>query len=177
MEFAPKRDCYQTGVKNIVMSLCKMRIILSHAVFAFMLICMSACVVGKSKHIVGGPFNEARIKGIQRAETTKQEILTWFGPPVAIARQGEIMTFPPPGPTKEGYKEVRSETFFELFSAKHKIIEGHIIYYYYYSVIKGSFAAIGLVGNSKQRLVVSKLWILINNTTGIVEDHLFRKEE
>ena len=177
MEFAPKRDCYQTGVKNIVMSLCKMKIILSHAVFAFMLICMSACVVGKSKHIVGRPFNEAQINGIQQAETTKQEILKWFGPPVAIARQGETMTFPPPGPTKEGYKEVRSETFFELFSAKHAIIESHIIYYYYYPEIKGTFVESLPGGSSKKRLVVSKLWILINNKTGIVEDHLFRKEE
>jgi hypothetical protein len=160
-----------------VMSLCKMKMILLHAVFAFILIGMSSCVVGKSKHIIGEPFNEAQIKGIQRAETTKQEILTWFGPPVAIARQGTTMTFPPPGPAKKGYEEVSSETFFELFSAKHEISEDHIIYYYYYSVIKGSFTDCGLAGSSKKRLVVSKLWILINKKTGIVEDYLLRREE
>jgi hypothetical protein len=177
MEYAQKRGCYQTGVTNIVMSLCKLKMILLHTVFAFMLIGMSSCVVGKSKHIIGEPFNETRIKQIQRAETTKKDILKWFGPPVAIARQGTTMTLPPPGLTKEGYEEVSYETFFELFDAKHEIIEGHIIYYYYYREIKGSFAAIGPVDNSKQRLVVSKLWILINDTTGIVEDYLLRVSE
>ena len=147
------------------------------SIFAFMLICMSGCMVSGVEYIIDEPLNEARIEEIQRAETTKQEILKWFGPPVAIARQGTTMKIPPPGPTKEGYEEILSETFFELFSAKHEIIEGHIIYYYYYSVIKGSFAGIGLAGNSKQRLVVSKLWILINDTTGIVEDYLMRTLE
>ncbi len=177
MESAPKRDCYQTGVKNIVKSLWKMKMILSHAFFAFMLICMSGCMVSGVEYIIDEPLNEAQIKEIQRAETTKQEILKWFGPPVAIARQGTTMKIPPPGPTKKGYEEVLSETFFELFSAKHEIIEGHIIYYYYYREIKGSFAAIGLLGTSKKRLVVSKLWILINDKTGIVEDYLLRTSE
>jgi hypothetical protein len=147
------------------------------SVFAFMLICMSGCMVTGVEYTVDEPLNEARIEGIQRAETTKQEILTWFGPPVAIARQGTTTKIPPPDLSKKGYEEVSSETFFELFSAKHEITEDHIIYYYYYREVKGSFAAIGLVGNSKQRLVVSKLWILINDTTGIVEDYLLRTSE
>ena len=157
---------------------CKLKMIPLHAVFAFVMICTSGCGIGSGKHIIGQPLREAQSARIKRGETTKQQILEWFGPPVAIARKAATMTFPPPGPRKVGYEELQSEIFFELFSAKNEITEDHIIYYYYSSEIKESFFVLIVGGGTDTKiLAVNKLWVLINKKTGIAENYLFREEK
>jgi len=133
--------------------------------------------------VVGGKykgeesFHEDQIKMILPGKTTKQEILLWFGPPLAIARKGKVMKIPSPDVQKTSSYELDSDTFLELFSGKHEITENHIVYYYTYSETKGTGAFILFAGTDSSRLIVDKLWILINRETGIVEDYMFREQE
>jgi hypothetical protein len=138
---------------------------------------MLGCMVVEGKYTVEEPMNADQIQEIQRGKTTKQEILEWFGPPIAIARKGTIVKVPSPGLRKKGAEEIHSDTFFELFSERNVISEHDIIYYYFYAESK-STAAVCVVGVSdKGRLAVDKLWILINEKTGIVEDYVYREQE
>ena len=150
------------------------------SVFTLMLICTGGCGIVRDKYIIEQPFKVAQVKGIKRGETTKQQILEWFGPPVAIAREGRAMKIPLLGLRKDGSEQVRSETFFELFSAKHGLTEDHIIYYYYSSEIK-RFDFFLLYGGplpaTEEKLIVNKLWVLIDAKTGIVEDYQVETSE
>jgi hypothetical protein len=108
-------------------------------------------------------FNDAEVKKIERGRTTKEEILRWFGPPLAIARKDEGDKIIPP-------ENVRAETFLELFAAKHTLTEGDVVYYYRNVEAKNSGGVVLFVVLEDRRLATSKLWVLIDNGNGIVKD-------
>lgn len=137
----------------------------------------SGCYVMGGKYRADEPFTEAQIRKITPGTTTKQDLLDWFGPPVAVARKGAVMKIPVPGLRKEGSHDVQADTFFELFSSKHALTEQHIIYYYYYAEIKGTEVMVFLAGTAYQREVVDKLWLLVDDRTGVVADYIFRKAQ
>lgn len=164
------------GAKKIDLILFLERNILSLALLIVVLIPASGCFFASGEFTADEPLNNAE-SIIKVNKTTKAEILKAFGPPIAIARKGTTITFPSPGPRKEGYKEVASETFFELFSTKHNLTEDYIVYYYHSSTIKESFFFFIIPGSYQKSLIVNKLWILINEKTGVVEDYLLREEK
>ena len=121
------------------------------------------------------PLHEDQIKMILPGKTTKQEILLWFGPPLAIAKKGKVMKIPPPAGGEECPNEVRSETFLELFSSKHELTGYHRVYYYHYAEAETEPVYFAYADRAEKKLVITKLWILINQQTGIVEDHIFSR--
>jgi hypothetical protein len=75
-----------------------------------------------------------------------------------------------------GYDEVNAETFFELFSSKRKLGDQHRVYYYYRAV-STSYTAIGLiVYYTSAQTRASKLWVLVDENMGTVDDYVFRPE-
>ena len=151
--------------------------ILVFVVFLWTVILLGGCAIMGAKHKGEESFNKGQINKILPGKTTKQEILLWFGPPLSIARKGRVMKIPSADVQKRSSYELQSDIFFELFSAKHEITENHIIYYYTYSETKNTAVLITLYLTGRSKLVVDKLWILINTETGIVEDYIFRKQE
>jgi len=144
------------------------------------------CAIMPYKHTSGEPIKEDKTKMIQPGKTTKEEIIQWFGIPSVIAKKGEKMSLPIEmaggmygiGAAGEvGKQEVSSDTFFNLFSSKHKLIENHRIYYFTYTKNKGSTFNMPFFGYSGGRALTDKLLVLINEDTGIVEDYIFRKQE
>jgi len=130
----------------------------------------AGCMIGGMRHTGEVLFAKEQVEKIERGVTTKQEVLQWFGPPVALARKGE-----------DG-KELRSEnlrtdTFIEICAGKHTINQDHVIYYYRNegrrSVVGVAFLALG----EKSWQVRERLWILINERTGVVEDYMLREDE
>ena len=121
-------------------------------------------------------FHEDQIKMILPGKSTKQEILLWFGPPLAIARKGKVMKLPPPAGGEEHPDEVRWETFLRLFSPKHELTSFHSIYYYHYAESETEPVYFVYADRAEKKLVIDKLWILINQQTGIVEDYIFRRQ-
>ncbi len=137
------------------------------ALFGVMITTVISCstndpfIIKEGDHIkVDLPLEGDSVKKIRPWTTTKQDVLDLFGPPTAIARQGKVMTLPPPGHLKAGFIEVDSETFFEPFSLRFKSTDDHIVYYYYSHAGRGEEE--------------SRFWVYINQTNGIVEDYIFR---
>lgn len=90
------------------------------------------------------------------------------------------MVYPPPGPAKRGRADVPSETFFELFSAGRALRDTHIVYYYDSARLTATgVLIIPIVGGGYHatETAVERLWVLIDDRTGIVEDHVFRGAE
>ena len=113
-------------------------------------------------------FSKAGVNKIEPGKTTKEDILKWFGPPLAIARKGDedkIMTA----------ENVRADTFLELFSAKRPLTENDVVYYYRNVDTSNSGTLIVLIQTSERRSATAKLWVLIDDRNGIVEDFLTRE--
>ncbi len=160
------------------MSIGNVKTFLVSAVIALFAIGMTGCAVISGKYVTEEPFTGERVKQIRNYYTTKADILGWFGPPVAIARQGAMLKVPPPGPVKRGSREVPAEQFFKLFAENHELSVDHIVYFYQDSslhweeivILNGAFP-------TTPSMRVTKLWVLINEKTGIVEDVLLGKQE
>lgn len=108
-------------------------------------------------------FSKSAVKKIEPGRTTKEEILKWFGPPLAIAHKGD-------GDKIITVENVRADTFLELFSAKHPLTESDVVYYYRNVETTSSGGVVVFVVTENNRSATSKLWVLINNRNGIVED-------
>src|SRR5439155_26591822 len=136
--------------------------------------------------VSGPPVPDEMIKKIERGKSTKAEILEWFGMPIAIGARGETLTRPRPtvrtgekasGVRPEGYVRTEADTLFELFSSRHNLTDTHRIYYYYRAV-STNFAIVGPGPVfAKRSTSVRRLWVLISEDTGIVEDFVFMAGE
>lgn len=130
--------------------------------------------------ITGPPLSEEDIKKIDPGKTPKAEILERFGVPMAVGAKGERLTIPRESAWKSsggirlgGYYQTESDTFFELFSSRHNIRDHHRVYYYYQAVSSGVASPV----YKTVRIRVDKLWVLVNEETGVVEDYVFKKGE
>jgi len=173
---ACKPGLFDEGVIVMKMPL-RIRKISVFVVFICAVVLLGGCMVAGRKYKGEECFQKDQIEKILPGKTTKQEILLWFGPPLAIARKGKVIKIPSPDVQKTSSYELHSDTFLELFSGKHEITENHIVYYYTYSEMKGTETVVVFAGTGNSKLVVDKLWILINKETGIVEDYVFREQE
>ncbi|MDH5427836.1 MAG: hypothetical protein OEY57_06640 [Nitrospirota bacterium] len=125
-------------------------------------------------------FDTEQIANIQRGKSTKDNILSSLGAPIAIAAKDEIITIQSPTIWHKGkvvrgkYHKIDSDTFFELFSGNHALNEHHRIYYYYsaWSKMYGWYFLFGVyeVG----RTDIDELWFLINEQTDVVEDYFVK---
>jgi hypothetical protein len=135
---------------------------------------IGGCYVGE-RYLAGEPFSEQAVAGIKQGTMTKRDVLQWFGPPVAIARRGTTMTFPPAGIRKEGWEDIQSDTFFELFPQKDGNADDRIIYYYYAPrLTMNGVVSILIAGGYTRRIVADELWLLIDERTGRIEDFVMR---
>ena len=92
----------------------------------------------------------------------------------AIARDGKTAYIP----FWEGMpsREVDSDVLFEMFRENNKLTSQHIVYYYDNTALSGNtfimFIGVGSVG---QCLDYHRLWVLISEATGIVDDYVYRE--
>jgi len=140
--------------------------------------CVPAPPVRTGKRI---PQND--LQTLQSEQTTKKQIFEQFGPPVAIVGRNEIVAILLPTAWTQSreikggeYQEIESNTFFELFSS-HEITEYHKIYYYYSALsTQMLFVFPGGVGHYQtSNLSADRLWVLLDERTGLMEDYYFRK--
>ena len=142
--------------------------------FAYAFIALAAmffCGCATPKLISGNPIRQERVDAIQRGNTTKEDIIQWFGAPNGIVRKGEKMNLP------KG--KLSSDPFFDLFSSRGDVTKNCRIYYYAFGrrkVAGGSFVI--PLDDLISKWDINMLLILINEETSIVEDytqHLVRK--
>ena len=125
---------------------------------------LSGCAfIGRSEE--ENSFTKADIKKIEPGRTTREEILNWLGPPLAIAKKGEEDKIVP-------LENVRAATFLELFATKHILTEYDVIYYYRNVETTGSAVLVIAVASETSKKATTKLWVLIDSRSGIVEDYV-----
>ena len=117
----------------------------------------------------GIAFDEEEIERIHLGKTTKEEILGWFGPPNAMATKGKIFQF---ASSSAGSKAepISNEILFELFSGKHQLANHHSVYFYSTSGTAGG----EVLYMSDTSPDINKLWVLVNQESGLVEDYVYR---
>ena len=124
---------------------------------------LTGCVFFSGTDTTRETFSKAAVKKIEPGKTTKDDILKWFGPPVAIARKGEEDKI-------ISVENVRADTFLELFSAKRTLTEHDIVYYYRSVKSSKSGVLVVFAAGENTRSSTAKLWVLIDDRNGIVED-------
>ncbi len=148
----------------------------SCATGVLILLGLSGCFYG-GRYLVDEPIGEERIERIRPGQTSIREVMTWLGPPLAIARTGKTVIFPPPSMSKSGYREMQSDVFFELFS-DHRLREEEVVYYYDASRQSslGVFVIMIFIniGGSTERVKAERLWLLVDERTGTIEDYVYR---
>ena len=134
------------------------------------------------RHQISEPWPEDcdRVRSVLRqGVTTQHELVRRFGPPTAAMRRGATAVFPPPGLSKAGRIEVQSDAFFELFSARRTIDDNDVIYYYEAARLRQFLLVVMPIiggGFDSHWVESDRLWVLVNGSTGIVEDHAVRCE-
>ena len=114
-------------------------------------------------------FDKEEIERIHLGKTTKEEILDWFGPPNAMATKGKIFQFVSSSAGSKA-EPPNNEILFELFSGKHQLANHHSVYFYSTSGTSGG-EVLNMRGTSPD---INKLWVLVNQESGLVEDYVYR---
>ncbi len=126
----------------------------------------------------GAKISTEQVKSIIPGKSTKSNLLNMFGAPVTIASRGETLNIPSPCeagfPLKlcRGSYRLKAETFFTLFP---EMAEDNIIYYYYHAVSYKYPIMLILYNRESGKTKTDRLWVLVNEMTGIVEDYAFKR--
>lgn len=132
----------------------------------------------------GTPIETEQLNKIQPGKTTKNEVFEWIGAPIAVLASNEFypvsMPFMYHDPAlrsipSSSQLSIQSDTFFELFSSQHQFHEYHRVYYFHYAFSRENIYLVVLVTVVSHKIKIDKLWLLVNEKTGIVEDYKFRK--
>lgn len=155
-----------------------LRILIKYGGMVLVLLSLSGCFVIGGQYLSDEPIGRKRVEKISPGQTSLREVLTWLGPPAAIARNGRTVIFPPPSIGKSGYLEMNSDAFFELFSPGRELREEEVVYYYDASR-KSSLGGLVIMilinfGGQTDRVKVERLWLLVDEKAETVEDYVYR---
>ena len=143
--------------------------------------CLQGCVPNFPL-VSGANLDEQKIAKIRPGKTTRSEVLESFGLPLSIAKKGETLTVSAERAwvgsriRAPGFDPVDADAFYELFSANHKITDRHRVYYYYHAISTKWAAVVIFYVYKSAHTRKDRLWVLINEETGIAEDYAYRKD-
>ncbi len=129
----------------------------------------------------GSEIKEAHVAQIQPGKTLKREALEWFGAPMVISARNEIVVVPKASVPDKEYRiprrltVVNSDTFFDLFFPEVEFTEYHRVYYFYFSESRDLTYYFLVAKYNEIDTKFDKLWLLVDERTGIVEDYFFKK--
>ena len=130
----------------------------------------------------GTEIKAARVAQIQPGKTLKRDALEWFGPPMTISARGELVVIPKASIPDNEYRVprrptvVNSDTYFDLFSSEVEFTQYHRVYYFYYSESRDLTYYFLVVQYDEIDTRFDKLWLLVDERTGIVEDYFFKED-
>jgi hypothetical protein len=128
----------------------------------------------------GTEIKAARVAQIKPGETLKRDALEWFGIPMTISARDEVVVVPKASVPDREYRiprrptVVNSDTFFDLFSSEIEITEYHRVYYFYFSESRNLTYYFLVAKYDEIETKFDKLWLLVDERTGIVEDYFFK---
>ncbi len=144
----------------------------------------AACgiVVVPQRTVLEEPFQEDQVKVIRHGMTTKKEVLEWFGPPLVVARPGSSVLMPEQELLNALAVTVSSDILFGRFKPGSPPPQSPLLYYYEDQALSWTdFGAVcwfpvngpapGIIGPTDNTFKVKKLWVLLDDATGLVVDH------
>ena len=129
----------------------------------------------------GTEIKENRVAQILPGKTLKRDALEWFGTPMTISARDELVVVPKASIPDKEYRVprrptiVNSETFFDLFSSDVEFTKYHRVYYFYFSENRNLMFFLFLAKYDEINTRFDKLWLLVDERTGIVEDYFFKE--
>lgn len=128
----------------------------------------------------GEALREEGVAAITPGTTTKRQLFERLGAPSAILGSDEVAVMASPVTWTSIYENrtfytFKSDTFFGLFP---KGLDEYRRIYYYEHVKSGKIGFILVLGLYESGYTdTDRLWILMNEKTGIVEDYAFKKHD
>ena len=129
----------------------------------------------------GSEIKAARVAQIQPGKTLKRDALKWFGIPMTISARDEVVVVPKASIPDNEYRVprrptvVNSDTFFDLFTSDVELTKYHRVYYFYFSESRDLTYYLILAKYDEIETKFDKLWLLVDERTGIVEDYFFKE--
>ena len=124
---------------------------------------------------------------VVRGTTTKEQLVDWFGAPMAIAGPGESVEVPAatvhhqdPVSGREQWYGGGSwlqdgDAWLELFAERRPFGDAHRVYYWYTSSDGGLFVWPVFLMISQTHESLDELWVLVDERTGLVMDVAYRE--
>ncbi len=151
--------------------------LISVAVIVLLSAVMEGCGFLGRTYVIEEPFTEKQVDSIRHGETTKKDLLQWFGPPLVVARPGASIMMPQQGSIKSGSLEIPADGLFERFKAS--LVRPLVPLLYYYEDTALSWVDVSFYTSmpipTKPTVTVKRLWILIDEKSGTVVDHRMEK--
>ncbi len=143
------------------------------------------CLIVGRETVIDEPFTQEQAAKIRPGVTTRHDILEWFGPPSAVGRPGTVMKEPRWSKTGAATSDIRAEEDAGRFDGAWERMQRPLLYYY--ESARLNWTEYGIVGNGgggpiyippdkKRTLTVKRLWVLIDESSGIVVDHRMETE-
>lgn len=125
----------------------------------------------------GAPIRTERVKSIIPGKSTKSDLLDMFGAPASVAAPGETLTLSSTAIMRKPFSNrfsyrLRADTFFALFPPAD---EYHRVYYFYHAVSYTYPVWYVLYFGENGKTKTDRLWVLVDERTGIVEDYAFKR--
>jgi hypothetical protein len=151
---------------------------------ALALVALSACPFPTVPHRTGPALEAEEVARVRPGRTTKRELFALLGPPMAIAGPGEVVAVESPvamfgsGGMCQlgvgGVYRITSDAWLEPFAARRPLRDDHRVYYWYSWRASGWswYLLFGIYGSCDNS--VREAWVLIDETTGTVEDVAIR---
>ena len=147
---------------------------------ALALLGLSGCPIPAAWHRTGPALEAEEVARVQPGRTTKRELFALLGPPMAIAGPGEVVAVESPLAMsgsgdmcqlgRGGVYRITSDAWLEPFAARGPLRDDHRVYYWYSWRASGWtwYLAFGMYSSCDNSL--REIWVLIDETTGTVED-------
>lgn len=129
----------------------------------------------------GSEIKAAHVAKIQPGITLKRDALEWFGFPMTISARDEIVVVPKASVPDKEYRVprrqtvVNSDVFFDLFVSEVEFTKYHRVYYFHFSESRNLMFFLFVAKYDRIDTRFDKLWLLVDERTGIVEDYFFRE--
>ncbi len=158
---------------------CAARRICRGVAAAAVVLCIGGCLPSITLR-TGKPIVEDNVLAMTPGTTTKSELFERLGAPTAIVARDEVPVVAAPPTWAAPYRSASTysfdaNTFYELFPAAGESGEYSRIYYYRHVASRKMSYFMILAVYESGGTTTDRLWVLVNEKTGIVEDYAFRK--
>jgi hypothetical protein len=142
---------------------------------------LAGCCMLSAKYRTDEAIGRESVLKIRCGETTLEDVVKQFGPPLVIARKGKNTIYSTPRQATVRFVERSSQPFLELFSKDRPVSDNEAVYYYRATKRDKTgfllFLLLINIGETINEVQTEHLWLLVDEQTGVVEDVEYRDRD